>query len=495
MNPKKSIFSYFICFLYTIFCATALVLCLLSSPFLKSSGSNVEKGLLICGFFLVLISVYGIFRVIALKIYDKMKNPLGLIRILSLILPVLVLLAVVARLALYMMGHIPIILPESSFYEAAYIKADQLSLPFLAQGASYIYLQILHGLFFLFGNNPFVGIVFQIVLFFIGLMAIYFAIYHLSGPIAGAISMGLFGLMPATLRFVFTLTPELLFFVFYAIGLYLISLVYRAVKEKKYESTWHYIVLIPIGIYLAFLIYLDLFSITLFLFFLGLFGLDEVVKNKKQVLLISMFTWIGVLDGMILILSILVFSGTTTLETYFYGLLKGYSFREQISFFITTSDINIYASVVVISLAFWCSMSYFFLKKNYSGAYMLTMLVMASMMVCFTPYMDMQMMNSSLWYILVAMGISGIFRMENAVVYKEKVKPVLDEKEESSDHDELVMFMEPKPVEKPLPGQPLHNPLPVPKKHEKRSIDFKKEVDDKDLHFDFDVNVEDDFDH
>ena len=495
MNPKKSIFSYFICFIYTIFCATALVLCLLSSPILKSSGSNVEKGLLICGFFLVLISVYGIFRIIAEKIYDKMKNPGAVIRVFSLILPVLVLLAVVVRLTLYMMGHIPIILPESSFYEAAYIKADQLSLPFLSHGASYLYLQLLHGLFYLFGNNPFVGIVFQIVIFFIGLMALYFAVYYLSGPIAGAISMGLFGLMPATLRFVFALTPELFYFVFYAIGLYFISLVYRAVKEKKYDKLWHYIWLIPLGMYLAFLLYLDLFSITLFFFFLGLFGLDEVKKNRKQVLLIDLFTLIGVLDGMVLVFSILIFTGTSSLGNYVSGLMKVYSVREQISFFITTSDVNIYASVAVISFAFWCSMSYFFLKKNYCGAYMFTLLILAALMICFYPYMDLQMMNSSLWYILAAMGISGIFRMEKVVTLKEKKKVVSEEKKETSEEAELVMVMEPKVEEKPLPGQPLHNPLPVPKKHEKRALDFKKEVADKDLHFDFDINADDDFDH
>ena len=39
------------------------------------------------------------------------------------------------------------------------------------------------------------------------------------------------------------------------------------------------------------------------------------------------------------------------------------------------------------------------------------------------------------------------------------------------------------------------NPLPVPKKHQKKNLDFQKDIEEKDLHFDIEVKEEDDFDH
>ena len=509
MNPKKSIFSYLIFFIYTIFCCMAIVLCLLASPFAKLVGGNVEKALLICGLFLVFVSFYGILRILAEKAYENIHNPAGLLRIFSLVLPVLILLAVVVRFTLYMMNHIPIVLPDETFYEAAYVKPDQMSMPFSAHGASYLYIRLLHGVFFLFGNNPFAGIVLQIVFFFAALMFLYFAVYQLSGAIAASVCLGFFGLMPSTLGYVFSLTPELFYFVFFASGLYFISLVFQGIRKKKYHNLTHHIPLIFLGIYLAFLVYLDWFSLTLFFFLFGTFFLDEMKKNRKKSLLIYLFTSVGFLDGILMVLAFLFLSGTVGITDYFNRLLQVYSVREQFAFFVTMPEADIYLSLVILAFAFWCSMSFLFQKRNYCGAYMLCVISLGVVKVCMKPYMDMQLMNSVLWYLAAGLGISGIFRMEGMVKVKETEEEILPDKD-----SDLVFVYEPEPAKmpeaaqipaqpiagqplqnQPLPGQPLHNPLPVPKKHQKKNLDFQKDIEEKDLHFDIEVKEEDDFDH
>ena len=140
---------------------------------------------------------------------------------------------------------------------------------------------------------------------------------------------------------------------------------------------------------------------------------------------------------------------------------------------------------------------------------MLCVISLGVVKVCMKPYMDMQLMNSVLWYLAAGLGISGIFRMEGMVKVKETEEEILPDKD-----SDLVFVYEPEPAKmpeaaqipaqpiagqplqnQPLPGQPLHNPLPVPKKHQKKNLDFRKEIEEKDMHFDIEVKEEDDFDH
>ena len=51
-----------------------------------------------------------------------------------------------------------------------------------------------------------------------------------------------------------------------------------------------------------------------------------------------------------------------------------------------------------------------------------------------------------------------------------------------------------KEQEKPAPGEPLHNPLPVPKKKSRPQADFGYKVTDARMKFDLDVADGDDFD-
>ncbi|MBQ5376409.1 MAG: hypothetical protein IIU45_06025, partial [Lachnospiraceae bacterium] len=58
----------------------------------------------------------------------------------------------------------------------------------------------------------------------------------------------------------------------------------------------------------------------------------------------------------------------------------------------------------------------------------------------------------------------------------------------------VVNPMDDRVEEKIAPGMPLPNPLPVPKKRERKGMDYAKEVKEEDLHFDVEISDEDDFD-
>ncbi len=59
------------------------------------------------------------------------------------------------------------------------------------------------------------------------------------------------------------------------------------------------------------------------------------------------------------------------------------------------------------------------------------------------------------------------------------------------------IFMESVPVLDEVPVRKprfLENPLPLPKKHEKRTMDYQYEVMEAEMRFDFEVDENDDFD-
>ncbi len=78
-----------------------------------------------------------------------------------------------------------------------------------------------------------------------------------------------------------------------------------------------------------------------------------------------------------------------------------------------------------------------------------------------------------------------------------KAEEPTEEKTEESAEKKPEKPVEEKPAEvkKPAPGEPLHNPLPVPKKHIKKEFNFKYEIPEEKMKFDREIPADDDFDH
>ena len=156
--------------------------------------------------------------------------------------------------------------------------------------------------------------------------------------------------------------------------------------------------------------------------------------------------------------------------------------------------------------------------------------------------LDMQMVVTFAWSILAGAGVYGVVRtaeeemMEEAVtkedngdekesgtseeveigeeektgdlkmktgkkakknVQSEKKKSSVKQSERISKDSEIPVKTSSenkKEQEKPAPGEPLHNPLPVPKRKIRPQVDFGYQVKETEMKFDLDVTDQDDFD-
>ncbi len=164
------------------------------------------------------------------SISDNHKKKLE--TVLSVVLPVLVFIGMVAYLVFYLLNHSPLVLTNDSFYRQALVSSEQ-SVPLVTHDISGLYVYLLHIMLLVFGNTPFGGIVLQIALFFICLLLLYIGMQAYTSSIPAAVSMALFGFLAVYLQYVFSLTPELFFMTFCLLGFCFTGIIYRAIKRHK----------------------------------------------------------------------------------------------------------------------------------------------------------------------------------------------------------------------------------------------------------------------
>lgn len=131
-------------------------------------------------------------------------------------------------------------------------------------------------------------------------------------------------------------------------------------------------------------------------------------------------------------------------------------------------DYSCVAFLLLISLAFFVVPVFFIREKGQNSAFILNLFLL-----CGLSWLGAEGLSGNSaavlgWCMLAGCGICGMISPAEKTAEKESVKPA--------------------------PGEPLHNPLPVPKKKSRPQADFGFEVKDEDMKFDVEVSENDDFD-
>lgn len=171
---------------------------------------------------------------------------------------------------------------EAAYYEVAKVTENQMQMQ-LVQGSIYYYLFLLNGLFRLVGNKWMAGIVFQIVLQLLGILLAYFAVRRLSGRGPAMISLLFLTLAPGSVREGMTYSPKMLYFCLYASVLLIIAwYLWQSTRSGK-VLTW--VLAVLCGALVAFAGYTDIVGFTLAVPLCGLLGLKREQKG--------MFIWVA----------------------------------------------------------------------------------------------------------------------------------------------------------------------------------------------------------
>lgn len=148
------------------------------------------------------------------------------------------------------------------FYDAAAVS--ERPVPYsIGMGIHQVYLYMLRGLFTIFGNVWQVGSIAQRVLFDVGVLVFYFAIRKINGRVGSLAIVGCVICLPWFLPITYVYGPQMLYFLLFSVGLYYTNSFVMDCREKDEMGLLLVLQSFITGLYAGVLVYLDLFSVVL----------------------------------------------------------------------------------------------------------------------------------------------------------------------------------------------------------------------------------------
>ncbi len=485
MRWKKNAFSYLSWVIYAVAVEVGMVC--LADAICDAKGVKIYFGTIACVLYMVLAGI-GVFLVH--RALERRERTLATKNVVEAALTVMLLAAgLVLRIQ-----AISTATESAAYYELASVTSGQ-EIPQIVHGAVYFYVQLLHGIFYFLGNKFIVAIWTQILLQFVAVLLLYFAVRRMAGSIAAVVMLAFCMLPSYMVRGAVDLSPEMLYLVLWCGILFWISL-----ENNRDWKLWEFV---PIGVIIAVAGYLDIAGFFLLGFAVAvIFACSSETATRKR-LLAALVCLAGAGMGLVGSVAVDALASGKQFGNVMQAWLKLYqplSFELPLSMEASESGVVGYLVLLcVLSLgiyAFWRNR-----KTDALKAWILVAVIMA-LAACFRILTVEMPVNRYLYLLLsilagvaieecvVPCRVNGAAKRELAEIIKldEPSAELLTEEKEAEKAET---------VETTESGKPrfIENPLPLPKKHQKRTISYRVEVGEGKDDFDISVDEDDDFDY
>lgn len=493
MNLKKNVFSHLMWFIYSALVCVGLMG--ISVVLTNRVGYSKAEGFMMCGLWLLACAWVVYFRK---KQSENDEEDQKHSRLPAVVVEgFFVILLFVFGIFLRVQGLVNI--GEPNAYHEFALVAEGKTIPTIVHGAVYFYLKLLHFVYLLFGNKLVAGIWLQIVLLLIAGVFLYFTVRRMAGAVSAVIMLAFLMMGSCMMQESLVLSPQLFFFVVYAVALYLCTLCMVGGKQPLTCALT--------GLMLAFVCYLDIMGVTL-LFFLVcglLMGKSEEPEPLTARLLGGLSALVGCVVGFVVfIIMDAIGSGKAIVNVLgaWWELYAPSAFAIPES--LTISEINAEMVILLLLLPIGVAGYWFKRESEKQSVWILTTLVLL-LMAAFgmtTEEMDGSIQFTLMFAVLAGVSLSGVFSFGEdrplvlAIPVSHKVHKVHTEEYEDSDLPEEEFYAEPEESTQQTPKVTLlENPLPLPKAHVKKTLDY----DIVDIHptlncFDIRVAANDDYD-
>lgn len=507
MNWKKNVFSYVMWAVYTL--VTVCALAMLARAASDTLGGPFYAGVLAAAGYLLLMgcAVYLFRRFLAQR--GSKKD--GSVTPLLVAEAVLAVLFLIVGLVLRLQG-LPQAQDPAMYFETVKVAEGQ-AIPFVPHGASYIYLQLLHVVFVFLGNKVMGGVWLQLVLQLVGAFVLSLGVRKLAGPVASLSALLFLTCSDFFVDMSLVLSPAALFFLLFAVCFDLLA----ACADRELFP----LLFLFTGIFLGALGYLDAGG-----FFLLLIGMVVVMADyeRKPSLLRRTAALLLLLLGSLLGFCglLLVFShvGALSPDILLNAWLALYR-PGEFSLAGTQAGVSAWEVLRLLFMAFgifgfWCRK-----KSERMGVWVLVSCSAAAAegFGMFTEAVPASVYLYFFLAVLTGLGLQECFRRreiskdaasegavkENVALQNTAQKEGVPEKavaegeaQEQTAIDQVsteTAVSEPEPSpEKPGPTRYIENPLPLPKPHERRVMDYDRRQFAPEDDFDHPVKENDDYD-
>ncbi len=370
--------------------------------------------------------------------------------------------------------------------ENYFLLAVEQEIPKIVHGAVYLYLQMLRCAFILFGEYFAVGIWMQILLQLTASVILYFVVRRMAGAIAALISLGFCMCAPYMVGHALMLSPEMLYFCFLAAALAMIPIEYIGWRKL--------FLLFLTGIIIAILGYLDVAGLLLLVPVLGRVwcGREDRFSEKMRRVLLCMTSLCVGFAGCISVDAFL--SGAPIQKVARAWLLLYHPSDFQVPLVVEgmASDLEgivLLGFMVFGIFSFWRDPE----KERMTACIAAAgIVILAGCYGILTPEMSGSFVLYVLFSVLAGVGVGQCC----CTASSERTAGAVDDIEIQALESER--SIEPQSMEAGSYAEGtvkyIENPLPLPKKHVKRVLEYTRTVASEEEEFDHAVASDDDFD-
>lgn len=483
MTYRKTWLSYVIWILYTGLCVTLLAYAGYSvyKSYVKAApaklGALLVFPLLVCVYLALKQSSLTIRRRRNLSLHSKLMMEAFCVSV-SFVFGFLTRLRVLSSAA-----------PTSGdFMEKALVRAGERVEP-IAHGVSYLYVLMLSSIFSFLGNSVSAAMLFQIVLQLLAMLLGYQLMKAAAGRFAACMTLLLLAFSPVFVGKTAAIDPECLFLLMYLFGLLAVVLYGRAVLAGR--SGWKnvFTAILP-GVMIGILTYFELSAVTTLFFLTVLFvgkREDEQASEIGKNILRLFVTIVSCFAAFFILIGVDAASSGVSLERSLYVWVYPYL---QIGSTVTRLG-ELYGNVLFCTILFLPAS--FLMFEFFRSGKEQDHTIWLFFCLLFTPFLFWEFWTVSLsglslffWSAAAALGIKNCLFGGEAEVVQAKIEEI------NAAAAPIPMAAESAAVSAQKPRF-LENPLPVPKKHVKKEMDYDYPIAPEMMHFDQELSEGDDF--
>lgn len=419
------------------------------------------------------------------------------------------------------------------YFDMAVVSSGSSVEP-MAYGSAYLYVACLSFLLSFLGNKTAAAIGFQVFLQIVGLVLAYVVTRRMAGRLPACAVLFYFSCSPAYLEMLENLGPEAFFF-----DLYLICMLMMAGFVKSYcaglsGKTVALSGAVGAGILVGILGYLDLAAVTVLIV-----AAVAAVGKKYRLDGEEPTGYSGIMNAAVIAAVVAACAVGFMLAVAVFSACKGTDFWSEIETWVMLHVWNTRISgfqplypysldmLLFGVLAVLASFLVFeFFRSGREQNYMLWILlciVAAPTPLAVLGVQPFGVISMYIWAVLAGVGLQNCIFGGRAGIMKsviEEINQAAEEAERTSEPEiaaieasgnveenagtEEVLTDEvpdketevpQESPEKPIPKKRyLDNPLPLPKKHVRRQMDYQYTVEEKDMKYDVEISEDDDFD-
>lgn len=504
MILKKNAFSYVIWLIILCFTGAVFSFFGMISASLLRVNTFLSALCFVVGLFGVLFLIYVLTGVIGS--FEAPVRPTEFVKKAAPILEWLVVILGIAGAVVFRAYMIPTAGEEAAYFEVSKVTGQSGILVQSVQGSVYFYCMLLHGLFLIVGNHWVAGIWLQIVLQMIGVVLLYLAMKRLTGVRTALIVLAVLLFAPSSVEAGITYSPQILYFCIFALVLFFVADYMRRSAGEEKEAILMWIYTVWVGIAIGICGYIDITGWLLLLLVPCIPMIKREPENNRLWLLRSaLIAALSIITFCVMLLVDGILSGTGFGRVFSAWLVIYGSVSKEVTLLTEQSNIDLFVIIGFVCLGVFS----FFRRRTEERFTPFVLLVVGISVLCLggitTKNMNGSYLLFTLFAMLAAVSLTELFYTPPVVIMERSLEKshldIIDlEKQEITQEGTVVSQQEENTeaqnTNANMPQKPrfLENPLPGPKKHVKKNMDYAFIPDKAKMYYDVKVSDSDDYD-